>query len=61
MRCQVHTDDPLRAVLTCLELVDVLRGLGLIGRYGLTTGRVPRERAESSGSALGVSVLFRIL
>jgi class 3 adenylate cyclase len=35
----VHTDDPSRAVLACLDIVEVFRRLGLVGRCGVTTGR----------------------
>lgn len=35
----VHTDDPSRAVLACLEIVEVFRRLNLVGRCGVTVGR----------------------
>mmetsp|Transcript_46646 Transcript_46646/g.82231 ORF Transcript_46646/g.82231 Transcript_46646/m.82231 type:complete len:1068 (+) Transcript_46646:153-3356(+) len=35
----VHTDDPARAVLACLDMVEVFRRLSLVGRFGVTTGR----------------------
>merc|ERR1719160_1767008 len=35
----VHIDDPTRAVLACLDIVEVFRRLGLVGRCGVTTGR----------------------
>jgi class 3 adenylate cyclase len=35
----VHTDDPSRAVLACLDIIEVFRRLGLVGRCGVTTGR----------------------
>mmetsp|Transcript_103034 Transcript_103034/g.204506 ORF Transcript_103034/g.204506 Transcript_103034/m.204506 type:complete len:1108 (-) Transcript_103034:330-3653(-) len=35
----VHTDDPTRAVLTCLETAQVFERLRLDGRFGVTTGR----------------------
>lgn len=35
----VHTDDPARAVLACLDMVEVFRNLGLVGKFGVTTGR----------------------
>lgn len=35
----VHTDDPSRAVLACLDIVEIFRRLGLEGRCGVTTGR----------------------
>ncbi|CAE8606275.1 unnamed protein product [Polarella glacialis] len=36
----VHTDDPTRAVLTCFEIVKIFKRLSLVGRCGVTTGRV---------------------
>mmetsp|Transcript_7189 Transcript_7189/g.20209 ORF Transcript_7189/g.20209 Transcript_7189/m.20209 type:complete len:1055 (+) Transcript_7189:96-3260(+) len=35
----VHPDDPTRAILCCLELVEVFRRLQLVGKFGVTTGR----------------------
>lgn len=35
----VHTDDPARAVLACMDMVEVFRRLSLVGRFGVTTGR----------------------
>jgi len=35
----VHPDDPTRAVLACLEFVQVFKKLELVGRFGVTTGR----------------------
>lgn len=35
----VHTDDPTRAVLSCLDMVHIFKGMGLVGRFGITTGR----------------------
>eukprot|EP00930_Biecheleria_cincta_P063811 TRINITY_DN4933_c0_g2_i1.p1 TRINITY_DN4933_c0_g2~~TRINITY_DN4933_c0_g2_i1.p1 ORF type:complete len:1042 (-),score=195.94 TRINITY_DN4933_c0_g2_i1:241-3366(-) len=35
----VHPDDPTRAVLATMELVQVFKSLDLIGRFGVTTGR----------------------
>merc|ERR1719379_1159411 len=35
----VHMDDPTRAVLACLDMVEVFKRLGLVGRFGVTTGR----------------------
>eukprot|EP00928_Gymnodinium_smaydae_P024618 TRINITY_DN1986_c0_g3_i1.p1 TRINITY_DN1986_c0_g3~~TRINITY_DN1986_c0_g3_i1.p1 ORF type:complete len:1046 (-),score=243.71 TRINITY_DN1986_c0_g3_i1:47-3184(-) len=35
----VHTDDPVRAVLACMDIVNVFSRLGLICRCGVTTGR----------------------
>eukprot|EP00440_Ansanella_granifera_P071923 gb/GFBE01078051.1/.p1 GENE.gb/GFBE01078051.1/~~gb/GFBE01078051.1/.p1 ORF type:complete len:1043 (+),score=304.23 gb/GFBE01078051.1/:1-3129(+) len=35
----VHPDDPTRAVLSAMELVQVFKRLDLIGRFGVTTGR----------------------
>merc|ERR1719171_237032 len=35
----VHIDDPSRAVLACLDIVEVFRRLELVGRCGVTTGR----------------------
>merc|ERR1719199_2371005 len=38
----VHTDDSIRAVLTCFDCVDVISGLGpgLFGRFGVTQGTI---------------------
>ncbi|CAE7199518.1 ADCY10 [Symbiodinium natans] len=35
----VHPDDPARAVLASMELVQVFKRMDLIGRFGVTTGR----------------------
>lgn len=35
----VHPDDPTRAVLASVECAEVFRSLGLVGRFGVTTGR----------------------
>mmetsp|Transcript_46581 Transcript_46581/g.120581 ORF Transcript_46581/g.120581 Transcript_46581/m.120581 type:complete len:1065 (+) Transcript_46581:85-3279(+) len=35
----VHPDDPTRAVLASMEFAQVFERLGLIGRFGVTTGR----------------------
>jgi class 3 adenylate cyclase len=35
----VHTDDSTRAVLSCLDMVHVLRRMNLVGTFGITTGR----------------------
>jgi class 3 adenylate cyclase len=35
----VHPDDPTRAVLACMEFVEVFKRLELVGRFGVTTGR----------------------
>ena len=35
----VHTDDATRAVLACLDMVEIFRRFGLTGRFGVTTGR----------------------
>eukprot|EP00927_Polykrikos_kofoidii_P025197 TRINITY_DN22692_c0_g2_i1.p1 TRINITY_DN22692_c0_g2~~TRINITY_DN22692_c0_g2_i1.p1 ORF type:complete len:1053 (-),score=155.09 TRINITY_DN22692_c0_g2_i1:497-3655(-) len=35
----VHTDDPIRAVLACMDFVDVFKRLKLVCRCGVTTGR----------------------
>eukprot|EP00930_Biecheleria_cincta_P059417 TRINITY_DN4515_c0_g1_i5.p1 TRINITY_DN4515_c0_g1~~TRINITY_DN4515_c0_g1_i5.p1 ORF type:complete len:1061 (-),score=178.45 TRINITY_DN4515_c0_g1_i5:334-3474(-) len=35
----VHTDDPTRAVLACLDMVKVFKRLRLVGRFGVTTGK----------------------
>ncbi|CAE7590394.1 ADCY10 [Symbiodinium sp. CCMP2456] len=35
----VHPDDPARAVLASMELVQVFKRLELVGRFGVTTGR----------------------
>jgi len=35
----VHPDDPSRAVLACLDIIEVFKRLGLVGRCGVTTGR----------------------
>jgi len=35
----VHTDDPTRAVLACFDMVKIFKGLRLVGRFGVTTGR----------------------
>jgi len=35
----VHPDDPTRAVLATMELVQVFKRLDLVGRFGVTTGR----------------------
>mmetsp|Transcript_52533 Transcript_52533/g.94242 ORF Transcript_52533/g.94242 Transcript_52533/m.94242 type:complete len:1050 (-) Transcript_52533:209-3358(-) len=35
----VHPDDPTRAVLATMELVQVFKKLDLVGRFGVTTGR----------------------
>eukprot|EP00933_Yihiella_yeosuensis_P068486 TRINITY_DN7416_c0_g2_i2.p1 TRINITY_DN7416_c0_g2~~TRINITY_DN7416_c0_g2_i2.p1 ORF type:complete len:1045 (-),score=200.64 TRINITY_DN7416_c0_g2_i2:283-3417(-) len=35
----VHPDDPTRAVLATMELVQVFHRLKLVGRFGVTTGR----------------------
>lgn len=35
----VHTDDPTRAVLTCLDIIRALTRMGLEGRLGVTSGR----------------------
>jgi len=35
----VHTDDPTRAVLACIDMVKVFKRLELTGRFGVTTGR----------------------
>jgi len=36
----VHIDDPLRAITCCWDMVSVLRSMGLVGRLGVSTGRV---------------------
>jgi len=36
----VHIDDPVRACRACLEMTQVLMQMGLVGRIGITTGRV---------------------
>lgn len=35
----VHTDDPTRAVLACLDMVKVFKAADLVGKFGVTTGR----------------------
>jgi len=35
----VHTDDPTRAVLACIDLVKAFKRLKIAGRFGVTTGR----------------------
>jgi len=35
----VHTDDPTRAVLACMDIAKVFNSLDLVGRFGVTTGR----------------------
>jgi len=35
----VHTDDPTRAVLACVDLVKAFKRLKITGRFGVTTGR----------------------
>jgi len=35
----VHPDDPTRAVLCAMEIVQVFRRLDLVGKFGVTTGR----------------------
>ncbi|CAJ1351668.1 unnamed protein product [Effrenium voratum] len=35
----VHPDDPSRAVLASMELVQVFKRMDLVGRFGVTTGR----------------------
>jgi class 3 adenylate cyclase len=36
----VHTDDPLRAINACFSIIHSLKRLGLVGHFGLSTGRV---------------------
>ena len=36
----VHTDDPLRAIQACFDIIHSFRRLGLEGNFGLSTGRV---------------------
>jgi len=36
----VHTDDPLRAVMCCLNMATALSKMGLSGHFGIATGRV---------------------
>ena len=36
----VHTDDPLRAILSCFKIIQSVKRLGLVGHFGLSTGRV---------------------
>ena len=38
----MHTDDSIRAVLTCFDCADVISGLGpgLFGRFGVTQGTI---------------------
>ena len=36
----VHTDDPLRAIYSCFKIIQSVKRLGLIGHFGLSTGRV---------------------
>jgi len=35
----VHTDDATRAVIACRDMVQVFKKFGLVGRFGVTTGR----------------------
>jgi len=35
----VHTDDATRAILACFDMTVVFKTLGLVGRFGITTGR----------------------
>jgi class 3 adenylate cyclase len=36
----VHTDDPLRAISACFSIIQSIKRLGLVGHFGLATGRV---------------------
>jgi len=36
----MHIDDPTRAVKACFEMARALKAMNLIGRFGITTGRV---------------------
>ena len=36
----VHTDDPLRAINACFSIIQSLKRLGVVGSFGLATGRV---------------------
>eukprot|EP00746_Dinoflagellata_sp_MGD_P004497 gnl/MRDRNA2_/MRDRNA2_108697_c0_seq1.p1 gnl/MRDRNA2_/MRDRNA2_108697_c0~~gnl/MRDRNA2_/MRDRNA2_108697_c0_seq1.p1 ORF type:complete len:1012 (+),score=188.37 gnl/MRDRNA2_/MRDRNA2_108697_c0_seq1:97-3132(+) len=35
----VHMDDPLRATLACMDMVQLFKSMNLGGRFGVTTGR----------------------
>lgn len=36
----VHTDDPLRGILACFDIIQTFKKLGIEGNFGLSTGRV---------------------
>lgn len=36
----VHIDDPERAITACFDMISSLKGMDLVGRFGITTGRV---------------------
>jgi class 3 adenylate cyclase/ankyrin repeat protein len=36
----VHIDDPARAIAACFDMVSALKSMNLVGRFGVTTGRV---------------------
>ena len=36
----VHTDDPLRAINACFSIIQSIKRMGLVGHFGLATGKV---------------------